>query len=62
MSEVEDREFVEIEARESAKGAEARGGYRPRKGAAGKALIAYLATGSIGTAIVVFIIAKVAGC
>ena len=33
-----------------------------RAGAAGKAAIAYLATGSIGVAVVVFIIAKLAGC
>jgi hypothetical protein len=33
-----------------------------RAGAAGKALIAYLATGSLGVAVVVFIIAKLAGC
>ena len=33
-----------------------------RVGAAGKALIAYLATGSIGVAVVVFIVFKLAGC
>jgi hypothetical protein len=33
-----------------------------RAGAAGKALIAYLASGSLGVAIVVFIIAKMMGC
>jgi hypothetical protein len=33
-----------------------------RAGAAGKAAIAYLATGSIGVAVVVFIVAKLAGC
>ena len=33
-----------------------------RVGAAGKALLVYLGTGSIGVAIVAFLIFKVAGC
>jgi hypothetical protein len=33
-----------------------------RVGAAGKALIAYLATGSIGVALVVFLVAKAMHC
>jgi len=34
--------------------------HRPRRGAVGKALIAYLLTGSVGLAVVVFLLAK--GC
>ena len=33
-----------------------------RRGAAGKALIVYLATGSLGAAVVAFLIFKMMGC
>ena len=34
----------------------------PRRGAAGKALIVWLASGSLGLAIVAFLVFKVMGC
>lgn len=37
-------------------------GEKPRKAAAGKALLVYLGTGSIGAALVVYLIAHSMGC
>jgi hypothetical protein len=37
-------------------------GEKPRKAAAGKALLVYLGTGSIGAALVVYLIAHQMGC
>jgi hypothetical protein len=59
---VEDKSNVQEEVAFAAKPKAARRSIPQRAGAAGKAAIAYLATGSIGVAVVVFIVAKLAGC